>query len=368
MRFKENDIIFLLGAGASKDAGIPTSYNMIEKIEELIRPGEKWYKYRNLYEYVKSAIHYGAFINKKYGKNINYNIEQLVNALDELEQKEEHTLFPFIGNWNLKLVEVAGNDFENVKKFREEIVRELKEKWILIPRYDKANYYKGFENFIGNDAGDKHDQPLKIFSLNYDLCLETNCVELEIERGFKGRNWDYRVFDEKSVDENRKDIYLYKLHGSIDWARNDNGELSYEDEPSSIDINKLAVIFGTDYKMQYIDPFLFFTYQFRRWTLESKLIITIGYGYGDDHINGILGQALNSVNLPNDRLLLSISPFNRDKKEEIHNIKQKLDIQMIDQVKVNNMSAKVFLENNLDLKILSSYFPKEDEMFQEIKP
>ena len=53
----------------------------------------------------------------------------------------------------------------------------------------------------------------------------------------------------------------------------------------------LSVCIVSD-KLQYVDPFLFLANEFRKWTLESKLIISIGYGFGDEHINGILGQAL----------------------------------------------------------------------------
>lgn len=49
MSFGCEEVIFLLGAGASVDAGIPSSYAMIEQIENLIQTHEDWKELKNLY-------------------------------------------------------------------------------------------------------------------------------------------------------------------------------------------------------------------------------------------------------------------------------------------------------------------------------
>ena len=43
--------------------------------------------------------------------------------------------------------------------------------------------------------------------------------------------------------------------------------------------------------MQYIDPHLFYAYEFRKYSLEAKVIVSIGYSFRDPHTNGILQQA-----------------------------------------------------------------------------
>jgi len=98
---------------------------------------------------------------------------------------------------------------------------------------------------------------------NYDLCVETNCSASSIERGFNDkRQWDWRLFDEQVQTE--KNLFLYKLHGSIDWTHDSEGNLTYLDSISQITPDAIAIIFGTSYKLQYVDPFLFFAYEFRR--------------------------------------------------------------------------------------------------------
>jgi len=49
MSTRSKDIIFLLGAGASAEAGIPTSGNMIDKIEDLLKTHDGWKQYLGLY-------------------------------------------------------------------------------------------------------------------------------------------------------------------------------------------------------------------------------------------------------------------------------------------------------------------------------
>jgi len=93
------------------------------------------------------------------------------------------------------------------------------------------------------------------------------------------------------------------MHGSIDWKRDiSQGSIvrNVEKIPDDPDL-----IFGTDYKMQYIDPYLFYAYELRKYTLESKIILTIGYSFRDEHINGILIQALRNNR---ERKVIVISP------------------------------------------------------------
>jgi hypothetical protein len=84
--------MFLLGAGASVDAGIPASATMIGELETLLSDSRDWQEHRDLYRHVKSAIHYAAGLKGHYGWDVPFNIETLVNTLYELERNEEHPL------------------------------------------------------------------------------------------------------------------------------------------------------------------------------------------------------------------------------------------------------------------------------------
>ncbi len=243
---RENDIMILTGAGCSVEAGIPESKEMIGKLEELINNDNDWKKRSNLYYYVKSSILYSDGIQGKFDDN--FDIERLVNVLSELEKKEHIVLYPFIGSWNTRLLEVIDPEFKNVKEFKRKIIEQLK-MWVQIDNYKLAEYYKNFFCFQS-----EFNHPVRIFSLNYDMCLEKNIIaNKDIERGFdpNTKTWDCTRFEQRE-DREPSSIYLYKLHGSIDWKRDtEKGNILKEVDaiPETPDL-----IFGTNYKMQYIDP------------------------------------------------------------------------------------------------------------------
>lgn len=139
MSTRSKDIIFLLGAGASAEAGIPVSGEMISRVEMDMLDTERM---RGLYHHVKSAIHFSSGIKGHFGDAVPFNIETLVNTLYELERNEEHPLYPFIAAWNSRFVALAGADFAEVKGFRKKILQALK-KWMCPEDGSKAGYYKG---------------------------------------------------------------------------------------------------------------------------------------------------------------------------------------------------------------------------------
>jgi hypothetical protein len=280
--FKDIDIVILIGAGCSMEAGIPTSKKMVEELEELLE--NKWEEYLEFYHFIKSAILYSDGIKGNYTND--FDIERLVIVLSELEKKESCILYPFVGSWNPRLIEIAGYDFGIIRKFKQKILEQLKD-WVTLRDYKSADYYRRFFDFQS-----ELNHLLRIFSLNYDLCLEKNKPhDKDLERGFdpQTKTWDWRRFYRR--DEYEPFIYLYKLHGSIDWERDPQSEDIIESDKTP-DIPDL--IFGTDYKMQYIDPYLFHAYELRKYSLESSIILTIGYSFRDEHINKILERALLS--------------------------------------------------------------------------
>ncbi|MGC2236543.1 MAG: SIR2 family protein [Pyrinomonadaceae bacterium] len=379
-----NAIIFLLGAGASYDADIPISSAMITKLETLVsnKNDADFGNDYALYYYIRSAINYGNEIKKlKRDSQVEtfYNIESLVVSLEELAKKDDHHLYPFIGAWSPKLSELTDKNFDNIKKFKDKIVSKVRD-WVEIKREEKTDYYKGLIGFH-----DDYEHPLRIFSLNYDLCVEIACNNLKgtyPERGFHpkrsvdgdtARKWDWQLLDENVVENESKSILLYKLHGSIDWKRHSDGQLTYEDSTANIAANETAIIFGTSYKLQYNDPFLYLFQEFRKWSLGAKLIIAIGYGFVDEHVNGILRQSLNSNP---EMKLLWISPvfappneIEEVQRQEIAKLEKSLSLNRQDgsQIIRWNFTAEEFMNNQLTIDKLETLFPQEEELFPQVK-
>jgi hypothetical protein len=347
MMSRSKDIILLLGAGASAEAGIPVSAQMISRVEEQMLTEKA---HRELYNHVKSAIHFSAGLKGRFGDAVPFNIETLVNTLYELERNEEHPLYPFIASWNSRFVALAGSDFSAVRQFRQSILEALK-KWMCPEDANKGNYYRGLVTLQK-----ELNYPLHVFSLNYDLCVERlNQTDFRVETGFEGYGPDYcwdweRFVDLESSNNLAPQLVLYKLHGSINWKRNPaTKELFSVEQIQSVDADKMELIFGREFKLEAADPYLFFAYKFRDLSLESKLIVTLGYGFGDGHINKMLTQSLR--NDPERRLLVIQRCQESDCAAKVDEVVTFLELNpsQKEQVMVKAGSAKDFLESP-DLK------------------
>jgi hypothetical protein len=346
MEIKGEHILFLLGAGASADAGIPISNKMVDDIEELINNNREWKPYKDLYFYLKSSINYSDGILGKF--NETFNVERLLIVISEIEKRESNLMYPFIGTWNIRLLDLGGINFENVKKFHKLIRKQLNE-WVGLRNYDHANYYQTFSS-LSKDVG----QLMKVFTLNYDLCFETVVgKEKVIELGFtKNTNeWHQSNFE----NEDGKQYNLYKLHGSIDWFTKDS-KLFKSDKIE----NEPELIFGILNKMTSVDPYFYYSSILRNSCMDdAKLLVIIGYSYADDYVNIILSQALNAKS---ELRILNVSPFgNKPEGKLKEEIKDRLKLKTDKQLICVDCSAKEFFLNTMNKEFLQNNIGESEE-------
>jgi hypothetical protein len=360
---RSTDIMILLGAGASAEAGVPVSAEMIGKVESYLRDSSDWMPFLDLYNHVKASIFYSAGLKGRFtdGRSTSvaaYNVEVLVNTLYELERNEDHPLYPFIASWNSRFVALAGADFSQVFALRRLIVTALK-KWMCLDDPSKADYYSGL---VKLQQG--LNFPLNIFSLNYDLCVERlEKSGIKVETGFAGFGpnypWDWERYDD-SFNE-LPELYLYKLHGSINWKRDrDSKELFSLEQIQSIDDDEIDIIFGRDFKLEAADPYLFFAYQLRQSTLRSKLIVIVGYGFGDLHINKLLTQ---SVRKDSERKLVIVQRCTEkavDSKRREIGERLELSNQHLSQLIIKPGTASEFLSSPALAEELTALIPETD--------
>lgn len=345
---KADSIIFLIGAGCSADAKIMTSGQMIDEIETLIKNDDVWKPYRQLYYYVKSAILYADGIQESFDNNI--NVERLVGVLRDLKKKERNPVYPFIGSWNEKLIELGGSGFSNIDRF-DKLLSEKIVDFVTLHSDTAARvaYYRKFYDFQTSIQF-----AIRVFSLNYDQCLEkAKPTDYELECGFGEDNeWQSERFG--NPNQVHAGIFLYKLHGSIDWVRNpDTGILKRFDSPQ----RNADLIFGTDAKLQSVDPFLFNVYELRNYSLLCKMIVVIGYSFNDSHINGLLGQSLRA----SERKLLVVDA-REDYSAEILK-KLSLDESFRSRIEYRKMTAGQFLTDELTKEKMEELVPDEDAPF-----
>ena len=117
------------------------------------------------------------------------------------------------------------------------------------------------------------------------------------------------------------------------------------------------LIFGTDAKMQSVDPFLFNVYELRNYSLLCKMIVIISYSFNDSHINGLLGQALRT----SSRKLLVVD--NRNDYTDFILMKLSLDNCHRSQVEYTKITAKHFLESELTKEKIELIMPDDNTVF-----
>jgi hypothetical protein len=350
-RFLNNEIILLLGAGASCDAGILNSAQMINKIEEKILD-RTWEKYEYLYQYIKS-MHYRQ--NIFFGLNpkaISFNIEDLINILNiiiDIADKKIDT-YIFVGNWEKDLIPFISNQQKEklASTFKESLIKELQSRWISPDDWiKKSSYYLKLIDFKNSLGG----FPLKIFSLNYDVCVEHNLRNEKVEMGFDEQDvWNFRRYDYNDPN-NEIDFYLYKIHGSIDWEQIGRDKL--RKKSTGVKTDDLAIIFGLSNKLQSYDPYLFYSYEFREHCLDASLLICSGYSFKDAHINDFIKFGFK--NATNKKLVVNVLGSNAEEENIENDISSKLEINE-DQIVVYKKNANDFFNSDLNLENFSSLF------------
>ena len=342
MSLREDSILFLLGAGASVDAGIKHAKAMTVDIEEKIVSDGDFTEFHDLYNYLKSSIIYQRGLEGSFNDQT-ATIEELLDVLSEINQKHKNKLYPFIGGWNIHLLKVAGEEFDKVHRLDRKIRDELF-KWINISNYDDSSYFDGLKSLV-SDIG----SAVRVFTLNYAVCVEKALDRsgINIELGFNDkRQWEAARFD--SNENSDVAIYLYKLHGSIDWARDGNGVLTLCDTPQP----SPELIFGTAAKLSSIDPYLFYVHELRKYSLNEALryIVVVGYSFSDGYINTLVSQAVARCEYLK---ILVVAPTDNE-YQETRRISDCLGVTE-DKVVYENMTAKHFFENSMEL----SYFSKK---------
>lgn len=348
---RDKDLIFLIGAGCSDEAQIPTSQVMVQMLEKNLENKSEWKKFNSLYYYLKNTIIIGEKLNQI---DRNFNIEKLVNLLSELGKDKQNALFPFTKGWSNLLIEFTQGNFKIIDAFADKI-NEYLPKWVIPPdKYNNSRYYEHFFEFQRD-----WKYPLRVFSLNYDRCFENNIPsDTKLELGFgNNERWSDDNFYLQHDDVN---IYLYKLHGSIDWYREEDNTVRLG-RPGLEDRHE--VIFGTDIKLQSIDPYLFCVHEFRKYSLECKVMIVIGYGFADDYINNLLKQALHHAEVNSlPRNVLYVNP--NDEEETNMFVKSKLDLKNSQKIRIQKSTASEFLRNVLNPSYITNFIPKDvDDLF-----
>ena len=276
------EIVLLLGAGASKPAKVPTTKEFVDEFLAKLRHEKK----RDELKAVKQIIEILNKNLKKKRERVEVDIEILLEVLEALETKEDNKLLYFYENLDENFLLKGLVEKTN-------LIKDLKDFIVEKTTVDKEeiHYLSPLKDFI------KESRPLRILTVNYDTAIEQFCEEYKIPYtdGFD-LYWNPSNFD----DEDKYDVHLYKLHGSITWYQtNRKNYLKSLVKPEGNKISLItkeearSLILYPAQKWFYSDPILELLLKARK-ILENndvKVLIVIGFSFRDDHIREILWNA-----------------------------------------------------------------------------
>lgn len=221
------------------------------------------------------------------------NVEELLSALETADS--------FITDDDLK--EILNNLVAKIKSL---IVNRILDS----DDTESINNYCNFFSAIRNLNEIKSSNNIvNIFSTNYDMVCEKSFERLNIHyyNGFIGNMnkkfnpsfYKYKYVE--NVDLNRIRYYqnkdhfnLYKIHGSFSW-RNDKDDL-IEIQDYKTNIEKCTLIYPSSNKFISVALLPYYSTLLREFSnsinQERSILLTIGYSYGDLHINSLIKEAL----------------------------------------------------------------------------
>lgn len=294
--------IWLLGAGISKEAGVPLMYPLTDLIGEQLE-GQSRDDFEALRQRLRNDAH------------VEHVLSRISNLVELAEHSSDQTA-PF------------GKDTRSVDELHA-LHRSIQSELRKIVRWGAREDPNNGESIVGardnpliniedhfsfaealfqhRRAGLEQRPPVAIFTTNYDTLLEDALAlnEVKAADGFSGGSmayWNPRDVDERLLQPFERhsgvDAKLYKLHGSIDWYESAENVVVRRREGTqySPDTEDRLLVYpqATKYQTTQQAPFSSLFRGFRRALNHSKegVMCICGYGYGDRHINNEIESSL----------------------------------------------------------------------------
>jgi hypothetical protein len=200
------------------------------------------------------------------------NIEQVAVVAIEIQERLRNPLAPYTSGWHQRIAELEIQHPNLLATFLDFIYSKLKV-WLTFEKEDKIAYLDRLKDFCDDSLG------IDIFSLNYDLCIETaldRIAQKKFVNGFTEDGWRLASLQQESIP-----IRLFKLHGSLDWIEDDAYGLCSIEFPRHKDAEDIEgrhnplLIFGTSHKLSPREPFLSLAYHFSQGVLNTNILVII---------------------------------------------------------------------------------------------
>lgn len=326
---KTETVSFLLGAGASVDCGgqligsVPTKveYALHERVvSDTAGPVRQWL-----------SIFYLAVKYSGRGDAVPVSPEEILERREMLRggsaqpiRANFEEVLATLHRWRSALPQTGGRlrvdgsppldaESNDIEECLQEATRALA-KACELPTIDKKDGLLTYKTLVRKLL----TRPLNlkrvnVFTLNYDTLVEQACDAEGVvlldgfvgtqRRVFRPESYEQDLYFPAETTEGRvhrfdRVLHLYKLHGSVTWAACDptiDDPYGVQSAVFRADGTQLHLIYPTPAKYRETLG-LPYSELFRRFASTlvrpQSVLFVIGYGFGDEHVNTILRQAL----------------------------------------------------------------------------
>jgi hypothetical protein len=250
---------------------------------------------------------------------------------------------------------------------RQALEKKIKESCTL--ELDATAPHKDFLNKI--TARKSNDARIQLFTTNYDTLFEQAANQAGFvvidgfsftqPREFAGKWFDLDIVNRKKTRLKQEEsfvskvFHLYKLHGSLNWTKENERIVQKDNAENPLIIYPASEKYESSYEQPYFEMMSRFQQALRK---EETLLIVIGFGFCDKHIQNVIIEAVEQN--PSFQLLIvnyngtgGISTENLDGFfTEIENMKVKRNVNIIFD------TFKSFTDNYPENQ---TYYSKDDE-------
>lgn len=138
--------VILLGAGASSEAGLPTSYELTEKIIDKFKDADEG-EYARISNYIIGGLLFQEGVKGNNPLHSKLNIEDFFNAVQLLANRKNLEVAPFLGSWHFKVEEfdtiysTSWGKVDFIEDFVNLILKNISESLSTTSRYSYSSPY-----------------------------------------------------------------------------------------------------------------------------------------------------------------------------------------------------------------------------------
>jgi hypothetical protein len=305
-------IVLFLGAGASAAFDYPTTKQFVDRLKVEIAESDK----SSTRAEDKLLIDILTIPHVK-------DVEHVLEILQSLQVFEKHPLKEFIEKFKISIAmpSISNNleDLLTVAKILDEKIKSyVYQQYQFSPEtiYRITSVYKPLFDKIMVHRGDNE---IPVFTTNYDrvvekFCQKNNCICIDGFRDIKTEEFEWYP-DEFQRTEKGATIKLFKLHGSLNWRRRNDGlpvKIGAEERVrDSKQFKENILIYPAEKSKPEVEPFKTLHEKFEEYYKDCEVCVFIGFSFRDEYLNSIISRDLEK------KKIIIVSPNASDHRKQL---------------------------------------------------